>query len=102
MKKLFLVLSTAGIFAVSNAAISSDKALASAWTGLSGSIAKFVKSTNLRASATPVPASVAGTSEARTPRGEWQALKTVFALPDFGVKEVAGSACPLCPQPPCD
>ena len=101
MKKLFLVLSTAGIFAVSNAAISSDKALASAWTGVSGSIAKFVKSTNLRESATPVPASAAGASGVLVPRGERQGLKSLFSLPDFGGKEADGLACPICPDPPC-
>ena len=102
MKKLSLVLTTAGLFAVSNAALSSDKALASAFTGVSDSIVRFVKSTTWHEIATPVPAAQAGASGVLVPTGERRALKTVFVLPDFGKKKEAdGLSCPVCPDPPC-
>ena len=98
MKKLFLVVAVAGLFTASGFASASDRGLSSAWPGVSNSMTRLVKSSTLKAISASIAAIVPGLSDSRVDRPVFQLDGLLSG--DGKVRE--GTACPVCPDPPCD
>ena len=101
MKKLFLVCAVAGLSSVSTIAPASDRALATAWSGASDSIARIAKTPTMRAIATSISGSAVTAAGIFLGRGERALAKSSGSLTESQDKEAIG-ACPICPMPPCD
>ena len=94
MKKLFLVCAVAGVCSVSTIASGSDRAVVTAWTGISNSIARIASSATMQDIASMVKSAPVFASNS-----DRQASKSTVLLPDSGTK--SDQACPVCPEPPC-
>jgi len=102
MKKLSLVCAAAVLCSVSTIALASDRAVATAWSGASDSIARIAKAPTMRAIAASISGSAVTAASIFVGRGDRALAKLSTSLPASQDKESIGGACPFCPMPPCD
>ena len=102
MKKLYLAVAAAGLCALSTTALASDKASATAWSGIADSIARIVKGPNVRSALTSVSGSVSALASVLTGDSERTRPGAHDPQQRYGEAQQTAAACPWCPDPPCD
>jgi hypothetical protein len=89
MKKLLLVCSVSALFSVSGTALASDRAVATAWSGASDSIARLVNTPTLRAIAASISGSTMTAASIFVGRGQHALAKSSGAHVDAQDKEAS-------------
>ena len=99
MKKLFLVVAVAGLCTASGFVSASEKSLSAAWPSVSNSMTRLMKSTTIKAISASLATILPGLSDRRVDQPAFS-LDAVLSGEYGGAAQ--GSACPVCPEPPCD